>query len=374
MLKGVNMSLMIGPAVPAPVPKSVLDALDSVTVTTSTDGPSGFQLTFNVSAGSPLVTLFMLGGGAAIPLVRVIVAVSVNGGSDVLIDGVMTNHQFAPGSSGSGVLTITGEDLTRVMDYLDFSGLPYPALPPEGRVLIALAKYLVFGVVPIVIPSVLLDIPIPTARIPRQQGTDLKYVQALAKQVGFVFYHDPGPTPGTSFAYWGPEVKIGAAQPALNINMDAFTNVESMSFRFNSDSKQMPIVWVQEPITKVPIPIPIPDISLLNPPLGVIPPIPKEFVPLDNTAKFSIPQAILMGVARSSTSSEAVTVSGSLNVLRYGRVLKARKLVGVRGAGDAFDGLYYVRGVTHNIKRGEYKQSFDLSRNGLLSTVARVPA
>ncbi len=374
MLKGVNMSLMIGPAVPAPVPKSVLDALDSVTVTTSTDGPSGFQLTFNVSAGSPLVTLFMLGGGAAIPLVRVIVAVSVNGSSDVLIDGVMTNHQFAPGSSGNGVLTITGEDLTRVMDYLDFSGLPYPALPPEGRVLIALAKYLVFGVVPIVIPSVLLDIPIPTARIPRQQGTDLKYVQALAKQVGFVFYHDPGPTPGTSFAYWGPEVKIGAAQPALNINMDAFTNVESMSFRFNSDSKQMPIVWVQEPITKVPIPIPIPDISLLNPPLGVIPPIPKEFVPLDNTSKFSIPQAVLMGVARSSTSSEAVTVSGSLNVLRYGRVLKARKLVGVRGAGDAFDGLYYVRGVTHNIKRGEYKQSFNLSRNGLLSTVARVLA
>ena len=368
------MSLMIGPAVPVPVPRSVLDALDSVTVTTSTIGPSGFQLTFNVSSRSPLQTLFLLGGGASIPLVRVIVAVSVNGGSDVLIDGVMTNHQLTPGSNGTDVLTITGEDLTRVMDYLDFSGFPYPALPPEGRVLIALAKYLVFGVIPLVIPSVLLDIPIPTSRIPRQQGTDLKYIQGLAKQVGFVFYHDPGPVPGSSFAYWGPEVKVGQAQPALNINMDSFTNVESMSFRFNNDSRQMPIVWVQEPITKVPIPIPIPDISLLNPPLGVIPPIPKEFVPMDSTAKFSIPQAILMGVARSSKSSEAVTVSGSLNVLRYGRVLQARKLVGVRGAGAAFDGLYYVRGVTHNIRRGEYKQSFNLSRNGLLSTVGTVPA
>ncbi len=374
MLRGVNMSLMIGPAVPVPVPRSVLDALDSVTVTTSTNGPSGFQLAFNLSSRSPLQTLFLLGGGASIPLVRVIVAVSVNGGTDVLIDGVMTNHQLTPGSNGTDVLTITGEDLTRVMDYLDFSGFPYPALPPEGRVLIALAKYLVFGVVPIVIPSVLLDIPIPTSRIPRHQGTDLKYIQGLAKQVGFVFYHDPGPVPGSSFAYWGPEVKVGQAQPALNINMDSFTNVESMSFRFNNDSKQMPIVWVQEPITKVPIPIPIPDISLLNPPLGVIPPIPKEFVPIDSTAKFSIPQAILMGAARSSKSSEAVTVSGSLNVLRYGRVLKARKLVGVRGAGAAFDGLYYVRGVTHNIRRGEYKQSFNLSRNGLLSTVATVPA
>ena len=44
-------------------------------------------------------------------------------------------------------------------------------------------------------------------------------------------------------------------------------------------------------------------------------------------------------------------------MLRYGRVLQARRLVGVRGAGMAFDGLYYVQSVTHTIKRGEYKQS-----------------
>jgi hypothetical protein len=54
--------------------------------------------------------------------------------------------------------------------------------------------------------------------------------------------------------------------------------------------------------------------------------------------------------------------------------LKARKLVGVRGAGVAFDGLYYVSKVTHNIKRGEYKQTFELKRNGLVSTVPMVPA
>jgi hypothetical protein len=64
--------------------------------------------------------------------------------------------------------------------------------------------------------------------------------------------------------------------------------------------------------------------------------------------------------------------SGSLDVTRYGRILKARSLVGVRGAGTAFDGLYYVRSVTHKIKRGEYKQSFTLERNGLVSTLPRV--
>jgi hypothetical protein len=40
----------------------------------------------------------------------------------------------------------------------------------------------------------------------------------------------------------------------------------------------------------------------------------------------------------------------------------------------AFDGLYYVKSVTHNIKRGEYKQSFELGRNGLISTLPKVPA
>jgi len=40
--------------------------------------------------------------------------------------------------------------------------------------------------------------------------------------------------------------------------------------------------------------------------------------------------------------------------------------------GPAFDGLYYVKGVTHKIKRGEYKQDFTLTRNGLVSTVSSV--
>ena len=39
----------------------------------------------------------------------------------------------------------------------------------------------------------------------------------------------------------------------------------------------------------------------------------------------------------------------------------------------AFDGLYYVSSVTHNIRRGEYKQSFTLARNGLVSTLPQVP-
>jgi hypothetical protein len=79
-------------------------------------------------------------------------------------------------------------------------------------------------------------------------------------------------------------------------------------------------------------------------------------------------------MAEASKSADTVTATGSLDVIRYGRLLKARQLVGVRGAGTAFDGLYYVTQVKHSIRPGEYKQSFALSRNGLISTVREVPA
>lgn len=375
MLKGVNLTLMIGPAVPVPVSREVLDALTGVEVTVNARSVSVFQLTFEISTKSPLHTLFLISGGAGIPLIRVVIAVAVNGTTEVIMDGVMTNHQISEGGSpGTSTLTVTGEDLSAVMNYIDFSGIPYPAMPPFARVGLILAKYAFLGVVPKVIPSVLVDVPNPQDVIPRQKGKDLAYIKRLADQVGYVFYMDPGPTPGISFAYWGPEIKVGTPQPALNLDMDAHRNVESLTFSYNSDSVKSPIVYIQNPETKIPIPIPLPNVNPLSPPLGLIPPIPKNFEQIPETAKYSSVRGLLLGLARASQSADAVTAKGTLNVTRYGRLLKARKLVGVRGAGLAFNGLYYTESVTHNIKRGEYTQSFQLKRNGLISTVSRVSA
>jgi hypothetical protein len=155
--------------------------------------------------------------------------------------------------------------------------------------------------------------------------------------------------------------------------MDAHSNVENLSFSFDAEHKTLPVIFIQNQQTHVPIPIPIPDITPLNPPLGLIPPIPRKLEYMAETAKLSPIQAVLIGLTKAARSSDAVTGNGSLDVLRYGRVLKSRQLVGVRGAGMAFDGLYYVKSVTHNIKRGEYKQSFTLTRNGLISTLPKVP-
>lgn len=367
------MSLLIGPVVPLPVPKFIVDALTDVEVRTSAGQASGFQLTFAFSSKSPLNTLLLLLGQVG-PFIRVIIIVHVNGAQQVLMDGVIENHQLNPNvQTGQSILTVSGSDLTTVMGLIDFTGIPYPAMPAEARVALIIAKYALFGMIPLVIPSVFMDIPIPTSRIPVHQGTDLQYIKKLAEDVGYVFYVEPGPAPGINKAYWGPEIKVGPPQPALNLNMDVHTNVESLDFSFDGSSKEMPIIYIQNEQTRAPIPIPIPDISPLNPPLGILPPFPSKFPKMADTAQLNPVQAIAKGLARAAKTADAVTGNGSLDVARYGHILKARSLVGVRGTGDAFNGLYYVKSVTHKIKRGEYKQSFTLSRNGLISTVPRVP-
>ncbi len=376
MLKGITLQLFIGPLLPVPAPKVVMDALTEVSVTINDVGQSGFQLSFTLNNQSPLHTLFLLSSGSPINILRVIIVVIVSGTPHVIMDGVVTNHQIAPGSdAGHSTLSITGEDLTVLMDKIDFSGFPFPATPAEGRVALLLMKYGFLGLIPLIIPSILIDVPIPTTRIPAQQGSDLAYINDLATKVGYVFYLDPGPAPGTNIAYWGPQIKVGIPQRALNINMDAHTNVESLSFTFNNNLNAIPTVFHYDELTKAIIYVPVPPITPLNPPLGLVQPFPTKLQPVsDDLSKRPLSQSIMIGLAKASQWAEAVSAKGELDVLRYGTVLKPRKLVGVRGAGLAYDGLYYVKSVTHKIKAGEYKQSFELSRNGLISTLPRVAA
>lgn len=374
-MPAVQLSLRLGP-VPVPAPQALVEALTEVKVECGAgDTPSGFELVFELPAHSPLRTVFLLtGGGGVLPLMRVVLVVSLGGQAQPLIDGVATHVQTRPGEGGVSQVVVQGTDLTALMRLIEFNGLPYPAMPPAARVLLVLAKYAALGVLPKVIPSIVEDVPLPVQRIPQQRGHDFDYLQRLARQAGYVFYLEPGPTPGSSWAYWGPELRVGTPQPALNVDMDGLTNVEQLSFRFDKANKAMPIVYFQEPNSKAPIGLPIPDVSPLNPPLGLVPPLPVRLTQLTDTANLSPLTALMTGLAYAGQHSDSVFGEGQLDVARYGRVLKSRQLVGVRGAGLAFNGLYYVKSVTHQIKRGDYKQRFSLARNALVSTVPNVPA
>lgn len=374
MLNGnVQLSLMIGPVVPVPVGTGIVQALESVQVRTTAGQRSGFTLTFNIDADSVVNELLMLVGATG-PFVRVVLIVTMTGTPHVLFDGVLTNVQTSPNvETGKSKVVLTGEDLTAVMDLIDFTGIPYPAMPPSARVAFILAKYAVYGIIPLVIPAVLQDVPIPTDNVPTHQGNDLAYVNQLAEEAGYVFYVEPGPEPLTNIGYWGPEIRVGPAQPALNVNMDTLTNVESLSFKVDNKKRVQPIVFIQNDNLRVPVPVPVPAVSLLKPPLGAVPPFPAKVTQVRDTSAKGLIRAALMGLSEASSSMEAVSGNGSLNVARYGHLLRARQLVGVRGAGDAFNGLYYVKSVTHTLSRGSFTTDFTLTRNGIISTVPTVP-
>lgn len=378
MSSAIHLSLLIGPIVPIPVPAMMIDALESISVTTAAGTRSGFQLRFKINSRSELNTIFLIAVGqntsVGTPPLRVVLIVTLGGRPQPLFDGVVTNVEVQAGQNKQpGSITVTGEDLTKVMDLIDFSGLPYPAMPIEARVALICAKYAAFGIIPLPIPAFFPDVPIPVERIPAHKGTDLAYLQQLAEEVGHVFYIEPGEAPLTNIAYFGPEIKVGPPQPALNIDMDAHTNVESLNFSFDPTKGVLPIVFIQNQLTRVPIPIPIPNLNPLQPPLGLLPAPIANVKMMKDTAKLNPMQAISRGLAEAKKSQDAVTATGTLDVLRYGRILKPRKLVGVRGAGIAYDGLYYVSSVTSTLKRGEFKQSFNLSRNGLISITPKVP-
>ena len=62
LTKGITLSLLIGPIIPFPVPRLILDALDSVEVTSAAGKASGFQLSFQFSNKSALNTFFLIAG------------------------------------------------------------------------------------------------------------------------------------------------------------------------------------------------------------------------------------------------------------------------------------------------------------------------
>ncbi len=168
-----------------------------------------------------MINRTLLPNGGFDPQVRVVLAITVRGVPHVLMDGVIIRQEVSvTGTPGQSTLTVTGEDLTVLMDLEEREGVPFPAMSPAARVAAIIGRYAQYGITPLVVPELVPQTPMPTQRIDFQKGTDLGYLTELAKANGYVFYLDPGPVPGVSRGFWGPEVRLGTPQHAINVNMD----------------------------------------------------------------------------------------------------------------------------------------------------------
>lgn len=371
MLLGLNLSLLIGPTIPIPATPDIAEAVQNVSITHNDEGRSGFQIVLQVGRAGPtdLLDYRLLLNPLLRPFNRVVLTVLFNAMPQVLMDGVITNQQFSPGNQpGSATLTLTGEDVSVMMD-LEKKRAQYPAMSESLIALMIVASYAQYGLVPMITPPPTIDQPIPIERTPVHQGTDLDTLKNMAQRYGYVFYIEHGPIPGLNFAYWGPPVRTGLPQRALSVNVGPETNVDSVSFTYNGMAPTIVKDQVLDRLTNQKMPV-ITFFSTRMPPLSAMPALPFQLPNVrttllePNSGLTSIQAyARAQGITDKSVDS-VVTAQGELDALRYNNILKPRGIVGLRGAGFTYDGMYYVKSVSHSISKGQYKQRFSLTREG----------
>jgi hypothetical protein len=375
-LFGVNVVLLVGKEIPLPAPELLTRAVDSIEVTNTDEGRDGFQIVFSVgrSTSDPMqnpLDYSLVDSLLLETFNRVIITVAFGLVPTVLIDGIITHKELKPSAEpGQSKLTVKGEDVSIMMDREEES-TTHPNQPDPLVIAKIIGSYAKYGLVPTVVPPPSMDIPLEVNRVPAQQKTDLQHIKDLAKIYDYVFYIEPTAVPMVNKAYWGPKEYTSLPQKALTLNMGSFTNVTSINFQYSSLDSTIVTGKVQDPLLNMEIPVV--TLGSLRPPLALFPDLLKNIGNAKKKkyrAKGGVNAIQAYGEAQATTdsSTDAVTATGELDSLSYGDVLRARKLVGLRGVGFLHDGYYYVKNVTHRINKGEYKQSFTISREGLGST------
>jgi hypothetical protein len=374
---GLHLTLLIGQKVPVPAPPLLLDAIQKVEVTNTDEGQDGFQITFSAgrSGSADILEYPLLDSPLLRQFNRVIIMVTFGIIPKVLIDGVITNQQLNPSAEpGKSTFTITGEDLSVMLD-LEEKSETFPNQTDVAIITRLIMSYAQYGLVPSVIAPASMDVPLEINSVSSQQTTDLKFIRMLAKEHDHVFYIEPTDVPGVNTAYWGPSIRTGIPQKALSFNMDPFTNIYSIDSQNNALQQTVVTGSIQDPLTGNKFEIPA--LPSLRPSLAS-----QSATALNEgnvrtrqlrDSGLTIIQTLIKAQSGSDSSNDAVNVSGELDSMRYGDVLRARRLVGLRGVGKSYDGLYYVKKVVHKISHGSCTQNFTLTREGLGSTLAVIP-
>ncbi|MGH9849952.1 MAG: hypothetical protein ACREBD_08840, partial [Blastocatellia bacterium] len=113
---GVRLLLLIGGQVPLPAPYAVMDSFVSLEVRNTDRGRDTFQMTFTLGKDS-LIDYGLLLNGYFDPPNRVVIGVLIGALPEVLIDGVITDHQVVPSNRpGESSLVVTGEDISLMLD------------------------------------------------------------------------------------------------------------------------------------------------------------------------------------------------------------------------------------------------------------------
>jgi hypothetical protein len=372
-LLGLRLNLFLGDTLAAPAPSLLAEALQDVQVELGDEGNDGFQLTFGAGRklGVPTTDSAVFSHPLLTPFSRVIVQVTLGAQVEPLIDGFITHRQAAPGNEpGSASLTVIGEDVRVMMDLTEQT-VSHTGLSVDMRVQRILASYQQYLLQPPrVMPPRANRTPSPLESMPVQCGTDLAYLRRLAHDQAYVFYVEPGLVPNSNIAYWGPPQRIGAPQPALSVNMGPDTNAR-VQFSYDALKNETVAGMAMDKLTRA--------LQSISAQAGIDNPLALQAARAYQRgrgrallARENIGAAVMDVISAESAAAlrteDTLVATAEINVGEYGRVLRPRRLVGLRGAGLQLDGFYYVKRVTHAIRRGTYTQRCTLTREGVGAT------
>ena len=377
----IELALRVGDGLPDPAPGELMRALRKVEVTQKDEAPCGFQLSFLAEPQEGQADFTSVRNELLQPFKRVLIRVAVDGVPTTLIDGFITHQQYMPSNGpDDSMFVVTGEDVSVKMDLLEFSR-EFPSFADYITVLEVLAPYaVVLGIEPDVTPSATSLVPI--GYVPQQDGTDRCVLQQLAQQNGYVFFVMPKDELFSNTAYWGPPPRYGGPSAILDVAVGAGSTVDSVQAEL--DALAPVTYWGFSIETWIPPYIPLPVLTTTSertPPLASRPALgPGTFLGLDvkhqlwRQDQYDPIRANIKAQAMTDASTDGVvTLSCDVSPVRVGQVVTAPGVVGVRGTGDSYDGLYYLKSATHTInllhdEQWNYNQSLVMTREGVGTT------
>lgn len=371
----MNLVLLLGKTVPRPVPSRINEAISSIEITNTLGDRSGFQVSFQLNrvelseqVDDPLIQETLLE-----PFNRMIVGITIDATSQVLIDGIITHHQVQYTDEGEIILVVMGEDVSVMMD-LEEKSVLHTAQSESTIATKIISTYARYGLTASVTVPTTIETPVATDRMPSQQETDLAYLRRMAERFGYIFYIQPGLVTGQNTAYWGPLRSTAPPLKPLTIDMGSFTNVTNVNVRFDALSATTIAGQIQDRRinTVQPISINKSQRTSLADRNALTLQDPSRITQFRGTGH---PSSRATAIARGMVDravDRAVTLTGTLDTLVYGGILQVGKSIEVRGMGYTHDGRYLIQQVSHAIRDTNYTQQFTIVRDGIGSRESRV--
>jgi phage protein D len=199
-----------------------------------------------------------------------------------------------------------------------------------------------------------------------QRSSDIQFLRHLAARNGCECYVEVDPASGTVEGHFHPPRLEATPQGVLAVNLGSVTNVDSFAARFDMLGPVAVDAAALDAEDEEEQPVQVDNAALR--PLGKAETSPDDQprkVLLGGTGLAQAGELQTYAQAVADESAWALTAEGELDTAAYGGVLRAKRPVLVRGAGQRFSGTWYVERVLHTFTADGYTQRFTLRRNAL---------